>query len=126
MSPNRRRIHGMVCIVGHRLGQCRRDAFPDPGLAPSSEALIDRNPFAIFVRQVAPWRARTNTPKNTVHDLPIVERWTAFASAFRRQKGFEQAPFCVAQIAATQSCLPTRGILESKSESRVNLFVNRA
>ena len=57
---------------------------------------------------------------------PIVERGPALASSLRRQKGFEQTPLRFAQVAATQSCLPPRGILESKPESRVNHFVNSA
>src|SRR5256885_15198596 len=58
--------------------------------------------------------------------LPIVERGPALASTLRRQKGFEQTPLRFAQVAATQSCLPPRGILESKPDSRVNRFVNSA
>jgi hypothetical protein len=36
------------------------------------------------------------------------------------KKRFEQTPLRFAQVAATQSCLPPRGILESKPESRGN------
>jgi hypothetical protein len=60
------------------------------------------------------------------NDLPIVERGPALASSLRREKGFEQTPLRFAQVAATQSRLPQRGILESKPESRVNHFVNSA
>jgi hypothetical protein len=54
--------------------------------------------------------------------LPIVECWPALAPTLRRQKGSEQTPLRFAQVAATQSCLPPRGILESNHESCVNHF----
>jgi hypothetical protein len=58
--------------------------------------------------------------------LSIVECRPALTPALRRQKGSEQTPLRFAQVAATQSCLPPRGILESKPESCVNHFVNSA
>jgi hypothetical protein len=71
-------------------------------------------------------RPNADAPQDAIDDLPIVERGPALASSLRRQKGFEQTPLRFAQVAATQSCLPPRGILESKPESRVNRFVNSA
>lgn len=126
MTPNRRRIQAVAGVVGHRLGERRCDRLPDAGLAPSSEALIDRHPLAVLLRQVAPRRSGPDAPQDAVHDPPIVERRAALATAFGRQKILEQSPFGLAQIAATQIRLPPRGILESSFESRVNHFVNSA
>ena len=120
MTANRRRIQAVAGVVGHRLGKGRGDRFPDAGLAPSSEALINRHPLALLLRQIAPRRSCPNAPQDAIDDLPIVERGPALASSLRRQKGFEQTPLRFAQVAATQSCLPPRGILESKPESGVN------
>lgn len=126
MTSNRRRIHTVARIVGHRLGQRRCDGFPDPGLAPASEALIDRHPLAVLLGQIAPRRTGSDTPQNAVDDHAVVESGTALATPLRRQKILQQAPLGFVQIAATQSCLPSRGILESSFESCVNNFVNSA
>lgn len=126
MTSDRRRIHAVTGIIGHRLGEGRGDRLPDAGLAPSSEALIDRHPVAVLLGDVSPRRSGPNAPQDAIDDLPVIERGAAFAATLRRQKGFEQSPFGFVQIAATQSCLPPRGILESKPESAVNQFVNRA
>ena len=125
MTPDRRRIHAVARVVGHRLGERRCDGFPNTGLAPSSEALIDRHPLAVLLRQIAPRRTGSDAPQDAIDDLPIVERRTALASTLGRQKILEQAPLGLAQIAATQIRLPPRGILESSFDSRVNNFVNR-
>ena len=126
MTSNRRRIQAVAGIVGHRLGERRCDRLPDAGLAPSSEALIDRHPLPILLGQIAPGRSGSDTPKNAVDDHAVVEGGAALASPLRWQQIFQQAPLGLAQVAATQSRLPSRGILESSFESCVNYFVNRA
>jgi putative effector of murein hydrolase len=47
MTANRGRIQGVAGVDGHRLGKGRGGRFPDAGLAPSSEALIDRHPLTV-------------------------------------------------------------------------------
>jgi hypothetical protein len=96
MTANRRRIHAVAGIVGHRLGKDRGDRFPDAGLAPASKALIDRHPLAVLFRHVAPPRSGAVAPQNAINDLPIVKRGPALAATFRWQKGFEQTPFGLA------------------------------
>jgi len=86
MTSDRRRIHAVAGIVGHRLGKRHGDRFPDAGLAPSSEALVDRHPLAVLLRHVAPRRTRSDAPQNAVDDLPVVERRPAFAPSLRRQQ----------------------------------------
>jgi hypothetical protein len=125
MSPNHRRIHGVTGIVGHGLSERRGDDLPDTGLAPSSETLIDRHPLAVLLRHIAPGRTGSDAPQDAIDNHAVVERRTALASPLSGQKIPQQTPLAFGQIAATQSCLPPRGILESISESRVNLFVNR-
>src|ERR1700682_4690688 len=92
MTANRRRIQAVAGGVGHRLGRGRGDRFPDAGLAPSSEALIDRHPLTVLLRQIAPRRPSADAPPDAIDDLPIVERGPALAFSLRRQKGFEQTP----------------------------------
>src|SRR5438132_6971575 len=62
MTANRRRIQAVAGVVGHRLGKGRGDRFPDAGLAPSSEALIDRYPLTVFLRQIAPQCPSADSP----------------------------------------------------------------
>lgn len=64
MTSNRRRIHRVARIVGHRRGQRRSDDLPDPGFAPPSEALIDRRPFAVLLRHIA--------LQNPINDGPVI------------------------------------------------------
>jgi len=125
MSANRRRIHRVAGIVGHGLGERRSDDLPDAGRAPAPEALINRHPLAVLLRHIAPGRAGSDAPQDSIDDHAVVERRTALASPLGGQKILQKTPLGFAQIAATQSCLPPRGILEPISESRVNLFVNR-
>jgi hypothetical protein len=47
MTPNRGRIPAVAGVDGHRLGKGRGGRFPDAGLAPSSEALMDRHPLTV-------------------------------------------------------------------------------
>jgi hypothetical protein len=74
MTANRRRIQAVAGVVGHRLGEGRGDRFPDAGLAPSSEALIDHHPLTVLLRQIAPRRLSADPPQDAIDDLPIVER----------------------------------------------------
>src|ERR1700689_620325 len=126
MTSNRRRIHAVTGIVGHRLDECRCDRLPYPLVAPSSKALIDRHPLPVLFGHIAPWRTGTDAPQNAVDDHAVVEGGATFSAPLSRQQILQQPPLRFAQIAATQSRLPPRGILESSFESCVNNFVNRA
>jgi hypothetical protein len=53
-------------------------------------------------------------------------RRSALAPPLRRQQVLEKIPLRFRQVAAAQDCLHRICSLESKPESRVNLFVNRA
>src|SRR5580698_8222241 len=77
MTANRRRTDAVARIVGHRLSERHSDRFPDARLAPSSEALIDRQPLAVLLRQIPPGHACPNAPQYAIDDLPIVKRGTA-------------------------------------------------
>jgi hypothetical protein len=96
------------------------------GAAHERSPVDARHPLTVLLRQIAPRRPGADAPQDAIDDLPIVERGPALASSLRRQKGFEQTPLRFAQVAAIQSCLRPRGMLESKPESRANDFVNSA
>ena len=125
MTPNCRRIHHVAGVVDHRLGERRSDDLPDPGLAPASEALINGHPLAVLLRQIALRGAGSDAQQDAIDDHAVVERRTALVSSFGGQKILQKTPLGFAQIAATEPCLPPRGILELTPESCVNHYVNR-
>ena len=104
-----------MLVVGHCAGERRGDSLPDARFAPSSEALINRHPLAVFFRHVPPRRASADAPQNPVHDLPVVMRRTTLAASLRRQKVPQQTPFRFAQIATTQIRLPQEASLNQVS-----------
>ena len=116
----------MMSIIRHRLGQNRRRGLPDAGCAPAPKPLIHGHPLAVLLRQVTPRGTSAHPPQNAVHDRPVVSRRAALAPTLRWQKVFQQPPFRFTQIASAQESLHPRGILESRFDSRVNHFVNRA
>lgn len=87
------------------------------GLAPSSEALIDRHLFSIILRHIASRDAGPDAPKNAIDDPTVVESGVALLPALSRQQILQQTPLRFAQIAATQSGLPPRGILNQASSN---------
>src|SRR6202030_888691 len=106
--------------LGQRLQQSR----PQPGLGPALEPLVDRIPFSVALRQVAPLRASSCDPQNAVQRAPVMRR-RAPATSFSSNKWLEYRPFVVRQVPATQVCLLPRGSLESRTDSLDNHFVNR-
>lgn len=86
MTSNSRRIHAVAGIVGHRLGERRRDGLPDPSLAPASKALIDRHPLTVLLGNVAPGRAGSDAPENAIDDQAVIGSGTALAPSLRRQQ----------------------------------------
>jgi len=126
MAADRRRVDAVMSIVGHRLGQDRRRGLPGTGHAPAPETLVHRHPLAVLLRQVAPRRAGTHPPQDSVHDRPVVARRPALAPTLGRQQVFQQPPLRFAQIASAHQSLPPGGILESSFEANVNNFVNTA
>ena len=72
MGANRGAIDVVVPALRHRLGESDGDALPDTAGAPAPEAPIDRIPIAIFLRNIAPWRASAQPPQNSIDDVAII------------------------------------------------------
>lgn len=95
MNPNNRTIdHLHIAVVG--LGNRVHQPVPYPGLAPSIEAIVGGGVGAIAARQIAPWRSRTQNPKDAVHDAAVILAPRA-GPALRKQR-LNDAPLEVGQI----------------------------
>ena len=112
--------------IGHGLGS--RQGFqynvPQPRTRPSQELAIHRTPFAQFLRQIAPRRASSRDPENTIQDAPMIGGRSPPLGACLDHKLLEQCPFRIRQPASNQFCLPPRDSFKSSRNSPVNHFVN--
>jgi len=82
MRPDDRAIHivDIPVEVSARVGLLldrRKEARPDPRLAPAIKAARDGSPWAIALRQVAPRGASAEEPEDTIEDAAVVGGWAA-------------------------------------------------
>jgi len=82
MRPEDRAIHivDLPVEVSARVGLLldrRKEARPDPRLAPAIKAARDGSPWAIALRQVAPRGASAEEPEDTIEDAAVVGGWAA-------------------------------------------------
>src|SRR5207245_9108730 len=82
MRPDQRRIYIVhIPVEGSpRVGLLldrRKEARPDPRLAPAIKAARDGSPWAIALRQVAPRGASAEEPEDTIEDAAVVGGWAA-------------------------------------------------
>jgi hypothetical protein len=116
----------------HRVGnglavrQHFKQQIPQAGSRPSEKLPVYRAPLAKIIGQITPWGAGSSDPEYAIENTSVVvRRPTSFWSCLD-QKGFKESPFGIQKTAANQSCLLSRGSLESSADSAVNYFVNIA
>ena len=104
-------IDGML-LVGRRpkRSQYLEGCVPNPKLAPAGKAHENRVPIAVSPWHVTPRRAGAQDPKDAVDRSPFALYRRATLAAIG-EKGIENAPFRVRQIASTQCRLPKKGSL---------------
>ena len=114
--------------IGNRLGfrQGFQQNVPQSCTRPPQELAINRTPFAQFLWQIAPWRARPSNPENAIQHPPMIGGRSPALGASLDYKLFEKRPFRIRQPTSNQFRLPPRGSLESSPDSSVNHFVNTA
>jgi hypothetical protein len=66
--------------------------FPDPGLGPAGEALMQGLPLAVTLRQVMPVRAGSQHPQDAVHEGQIVLRRASGIARLARHQLFDPSP----------------------------------
>jgi hypothetical protein len=111
---------------GLTVRQRLKQQVPQAGPRPSEKLPIDRAPFAEVIGQIAPRRAGAGNPENPVENTSVIARRSPPLWSCLDQKRFEESPFRMGNPASNQSCLLSRGSLESTADSAVNYFVNRA
>jgi hypothetical protein len=120
-------IDAVMTALGHRLGECYGNAFPNTGGTPSSEPPIDGIPVAILLRNVAPRCSGAETPKDAIDDVPAAfgRSPTAALSSLtlNRQQNPQNTPLDLRQIAAAQGCLPESAAFnQNRIHASMNLF----
>jgi hypothetical protein len=109
------------CVSSSQFRQCFEHRIKHAGFDPSSIATEHAVPFAIFVGQMPPLRARPRHPHHTLIVETVILRRAAPPTSFRGQQWPDQCPLIVRYPnSLPQDCLP-KDSLESTSESHVNL-----
>src|ERR1043166_1062038 len=110
MHANNRRIdhlHGGVVSAAQRA----HDPAPDASPSPTDEAIIASGIWAELLRQVAPWRPRSQDPEDAIKDATVIH--TRHAARLVWQHRFNGSPFLVGEFVAHDSGPPIRR-LESR------------
>ena len=81
-----------------RLHDGIHQAVPDARFAPAIEAVVGGRVRPVSLRQIAPWRACAQHPKDAVENATILA-WLA-ASTARGQKRLDDTPLEVGQVVA--------------------------
>jgi hypothetical protein len=66
-------LHSSVMSAGERA----HDLGPDARSSPANEAIVASGVWAELLRQVAPWRSRSQDPENAVEDAMVIHPWHA-------------------------------------------------
>ena len=76
MHANNRRVdHLHGGIMG--AGQCAHKLGPHARPSPANEAIVAGGVRAEVVRQIAPWRARSQDPEDAIEDATVIHSWHA-------------------------------------------------
>jgi hypothetical protein len=58
-------------------GECAHDLGPDARSSPANEAIVTSGVRTEVVRQVAPWRPRSQDPEDAIEDTTVIHPWHA-------------------------------------------------
>jgi hypothetical protein len=96
-------------------GECAHDLGPDARSPPANETIVTSGLRAEVVRQVAPWRARSQDPEDAIEDTTVIHAW--HAARLVRQHRLDGSPLIVKEFVAHDSAPPVGG-LESRLGSQ--------
>src|SRR5262245_27245244 len=97
MHANNRRVdHLHSGIMG--IGQRTHKFGPHTRASPANEPIVARRVRTEDVRQVAPWRPRSQYPENTIEDATVIHSW--YAARLIRQHRFDGGPLIVREFVA--------------------------
>ena len=114
MERSNNRAIDHLDLVWHRLTVVQRieDQVPKPCHRPTSELPINARPFAKFRWKIAPLRACTRDPENTIKDKAVVGCGPATSPPDAGDERLKEHPFCVFHQQSRQDSLP-KSYLES-------------
>src|SRR5712671_7502247 len=104
--------------IRRTLGQSLENTQPHAGLGPAIVAVVDRRIGAVALRQIAPWRPRSQRPEDPVQHPAIV--LARHAARFVRQQRRDHRPFLIAQIEPCHHQAPIVWKLESQMPAKRN------
>src|SRR5262245_46220481 len=102
-ADNRRVDHLQGGVMS--AGQCAHDPGPDARSSPANEAIVTSGVVTEVVRQVAPWRPRSQDPEDAIEDTTVIHPCTP-----RGLFGSIGLPFLVGEFVAHDSAPSVRGL----------------
>src|SRR5262244_1069845 len=116
MHPNNRSVdHLHGGIMG--AGECAHDLGPHARSSPANEPIVAGRVRTEVVRQIAPWRPRSQNPKDAIEDTTVIHSWHAAPLIWQHQ--FDGNPLIVGEFVAHDST-PSVGGLNHGSAVRLN------
>src|SRR5262249_7543117 len=97
-------LHSSVMSAGERA----HDLGPDARSSPANEAIVASGVWAELLRQVAPWRCRSQDPEDAVEDGTVVHPW--HAARLVGQHRLDGSPLIVGEFVAHDSAPSVRGL----------------
>jgi hypothetical protein len=96
------RLDGLLSTMQHRRmmvgGQRFHDLVPDTSPPPTNEAIVTSGAGTICLWQIAPWRTRTQNPKDAIEHATVI--YTPNTARLVRQHRLDGSPFKVAEFVA--------------------------
>jgi len=98
-------------------GECAHDLGPHARSSPANEPIVAGRVRTEVVRQIAPWRPRSQNPKDAIEDTTVIHSWHAARLIWQHQ--FDGNPLIVGEFVAHDST-PSVGGLNHGSAVRLN------
>src|SRR5262245_23554621 len=92
MGANRRAVDPVMPALDHRLGESDGHTLPHSAGAPAPETPVDRVPFSVLFRHIAPRRTGAKPPQDAVDDVATVRGRAPAASLSRLPFNPQQHP----------------------------------
>src|ERR1039458_7877997 len=90
MHTHDRRIDHLYCRI-MSCGQCVHNLVPNARTSPTNKAIVAGRIGAKRLRQIAPWRTRTQDPKDAVEDTTVIH--TGHTAWLTREERPDGGPF---------------------------------
>ena len=97
-------LHGGIMSAG----ECAHDLGPHARPSPANEAIVAGRVRTEVVRQIAPWRPRSQDPEDAIEDTTVIHSW--HAARLIRQHRLDGSPLIVGEFVAHDSAPSVRGL----------------